>query len=69
MLSSELQVRSKDRVKTKSGRHGVVRATSAQDVAHVLWDDGEDFPIRFCHLEILAHDWFLPNVRKIQEGV
>lgn len=44
-----------DRVKTRSGRHGVVMGTTGKDVAHVQWDDGEEFPIKFCHLEVLAH--------------
>lgn len=49
-----------DRVKTKTGRHGVVKGTSNRDTAHVVWDDGEEFPIRFCHLEVLAHGCMLP---------
>lgn len=53
-----------DRVKTRSGRHGIVRSISSGGVAYVVWDDGEDFPIKFCHLEVLAHgarlpDWYL----------
>lgn len=53
-----------DRVRTKTGRCGVVRAISKGEVAHVVWDDGDDFPIKFCHLEVLSHgaqfpEWYL----------
>lgn len=46
----------KDRVRTKTGRIGVCLRTIGRDTALVQWDDGEAFPIRFCHLEVLAHN-------------
>lgn len=38
-----------------SGRKGVITKfqDKGADIAHVLWDDGEDFSIRVSHL---AHD-------------
>lgn len=54
-----------DRVKTKSGRHGHVVSVRNNDTAVVRWDDGEEFPIRYIHLEVLAHDCVLPpSVRR-----
>lgn len=50
------KVLKQDRVKTKSGRHGTVLRTFGQDTAIVQWDDGETFPIRAGHLEVLAHN-------------
>lgn len=50
-----------DRVRTKTGRMGVCVNTVGQDTAVVYWDDGETFPMRFCHLEVLAHDCELPS--------
>lgn len=51
----------RDRVRTKTERCGVVRAVTGHSVAHVVWDDGEEFPIKFCHLEVLAHGHELPK--------
>lgn len=50
----------RDRVRTKSGRMGVCINTMGKDTAIVRWDDGDIFPIRFCHLEVLAHNVELP---------
>lgn len=57
-----------DRVRTKRGRCGVVKAVSHRDTAHVIWDDGEEFPIRFCHLEVLAHGCMFPSWYYLKEG-
>jgi len=48
-----IRIYPRNRVRTKTGREGVVGTTSG-DVAHVMWDDGAQFPIRFCHLEVIA---------------
>lgn len=49
-----------DRVRTKSGRMGICIDTYGKDTAQIRWDDGEIFPIRFCHLEVLAHNVDMP---------
>lgn len=60
-LHTTPDVRPNDRVRTKSGRLGVVRRMRGNiDVAMVDWDDGESFPIRTCHLEVLARNWTIP---------
>lgn len=51
----------RDKVRTRTGRQGVCYNTSGKDTAIVYWDDGEIFPMRFCHLEVLAHNCELPK--------
>lgn len=47
-------IQENDRVKTLSGRTGrVKRLTQHGDVANVLWDDGDEFPIRVAHLTLV----------------
>lgn len=50
-----------DRVRTKSGRMGVIKNVTHGDTAHIVWDDGEEFPLKACHLEVLAHACMLPS--------
>lgn len=51
-----------DRVKTKTGRQGVVKAITHKDVAHVVWDEPNlEFPIRVCHLEMVERGSLLPT--------
>lgn len=54
------RVKTKDRVKTKSGREGVVTSV-VRDVANIRWEDGEVFGIRCCHLEVIPHTKELPT--------
>lgn len=51
------QVQKGDRVRTKTNRIGVVRNITGEDTAHIDWDDGDSFPIRTIHLEVLARNW------------
>jgi hypothetical protein len=63
-LHDKPEVKEKDRVRTKTNRLGVVRRITGEDTAHVDWDDGDSFPIRTAHLEVLARDWDVPPQTK-----
>lgn len=54
-------VQVKDRVRTKTGRLGIVRNVTNGNTAHVEWDDGDVFAIRTCHLEVLLRNVDLPH--------
>lgn len=51
-----------DKVKTKTGRVGVVKAVSHNDTAHIVWEEeGIEFALRFCHLQVVEHNSLLPD--------
>lgn len=65
MIKSVLEltpdVRPLDRVRTKTGKMGVVRSMNrCLDTANVMWDDGEEFLIRVVHLEVMMRNATLP---------
>lgn len=51
-------IQKNDRVSTGSGKLGTVSNTSGKDTAHIKWDDGDEFPMRFGHLKVVSrqHD-------------
>jgi signal peptidase I len=63
ITATEKRVSKFDIVETKSGRRGVVGWIS-HEVAHVYWDDHNDFQIKVCHLKVIAHGGQLPDRAK-----
>jgi hypothetical protein len=60
----------RDRVRTKSGRCGVVRADNFRSgTACIVWDDGDDFPLKYCHFEVLMHNAQFPDWYKEKHDV
>lgn len=61
ILRGDVEVLEKDRVRTKSGRSGIVMSLNTRrDTASVVWDDGEEFPIKCVHLEVLMRNAEIP---------